>query len=181
MPYSIDRSLSWDGLYSFTSESGASYMVKMKETSPRSGLWTINFIKNSGESTPTEIFKTIKILSDLCKEYINSQNGNRALLLISGDEKESEQKAKVFSRWMGEEWDCLIHRPNVKISGLRKSSIPTTPFAIMATRRPKIEEVEKPKTIDSPVNFEIKFCYNCGSPNNNFVFCPSCGTKLKQA
>jgi len=180
MSYSIDRSLSWDGLYSFTSESGANYMVKMKESAPGSGLWTINFIKTSGEPPAIEVFRTIKVLSDLCKEYINSKGGTRALLLISGDEQESEQKAKVFSRWMGEEWDCLIHRPNIKVPGLRKSNIPSTPFAIMATRKPKTETIQPVKVTEIQSTSEIKFCFNCGTANNNYLYCPSCGTKLKQ-
>jgi hypothetical protein len=47
--------------------------------------------------------------------------------------------------------------------------------------------VEEVVVIKSPVNkvsespVGVKFCFNCGSENNNYKFCPSCGTNLKQA
>ena len=34
------------------------------------------------------------------------------------------------------------------------------------------------EVVESPVG--AKFCFNCGLENNNYKFCPSCGTNLQQ-
>jgi hypothetical protein len=178
MNYSIDRSFSSDGLYTFSSDT-SSYILKMRESAPRSGLWTIDFIKSSGEPSPKEVFRTMKIISDLCKEFIDSVNGNKVIMFIAGDPVTSAQKAKVFSRWMGENWKCEISEPQIKIPGLRNSAILPTPFSIIATRISNSKQEETVST-SIPANTDIKFCFNCGSPNNSYQFCPSCGTQLKQ-
>lgn len=180
MPFSIDKSLDWDGIYKFSSDSGASYIVKLRESAPGSGLWTIDFIKTGGEPPKTEIFKTMKVLSDLCKEYINKVGGDNLLMLISGDSEESLQKSKVFTRWMGEEWESNITDARLKISGIRNMLYPT-PYLISVKRKPKSIVEDTPKPISIGITSEIKFCYNCGNANNDYLYCPNCGTKLKQA
>jgi hypothetical protein len=178
MKFNIDRSGSDEGIYTFTSESETTYIVKIRETAPRSGLWSIDFVKLSGTPSTNEIFRTMKVLSDLCKEYVDSVGGSKVIMLISGNKEESYQKAKVFSRWMGENWNCEIAEPQIKIPGLRQPYISSTPYLIWATKN------EKPIELKSNISIEempdIKFCFNCGTPNNSYQFCPSCGTKLKQ-
>lgn len=183
MAYSIDKSLSWDGLYKFTSDSGASYMVKMRESSHKSGLWTIEFIRPSGNAPAIEIFRTMRVLSEICKEHMDKVGGNRVIMLISGDKDESLKKANVFTRYMGENWNSTIEIPEIKISGLRSPQIKTTNYIVIATRVSynKIENIDQTQTNELlNIGSNIKFCFNCGTPNNNFAFCPNCGTKLKQ-
>lgn len=183
MAYSIDKSLSWDGLYKFTSDSGASYMVKMRESSHKSGLWTIEFIRPSGNAPAIEIFRTMRVLSEICKEHMDKVGGNRVIMLISGDKDESLKKANVFTRYMGENWNSTIEIPEIKISGLRSPQIKTTNYIVIATRVSynKIENIDQTQTNELlDIGSNIKFCFNCGTPNNNFAFCPNCGTKLKQ-
>ena len=182
MAYSIDRSLSWDGLYKFTSDSGATYMIKMRESSHKSGLWTIEFIRPSGNAPIIEIFRTMRVLSEICKEHMDKVGGNRVIMLISGDKDESLKKANVFTRYMGENWNSTIETPEIKISGLRSPQIKTTNYIIIASRNSynKSEAVTQNQQSESLIISNIKFCFNCGTPNNNFAFCPNCGTKLKQ-
>ena len=181
MAYSIDKSLSWDGLFRITTDSGALYMIKIRESAPDSGLWTIELIRPSEKGTTSEIFRTMRTISDICQEYINQKKGNEVILFITGKVDESLKKSKVFSRYMGDDWEYTIDIPQIKLSNLRNPNIITTNHFIKATRVRKMTEVSSNNLVNTQITSEIKFCFNCGTPNNNFAFCPSCGTKLKQA
>ena len=181
MSYIVDKSLSWDGLYQFQSDSGCNYIIKIKKVSEDSSLWTIELIRKSGEPPVSEIFKTMKTIADICKEYMNIVKGNRVIMLISGNYEESLQKANVFTRYMKDEWNYNIDIPTIKLPGLRSPNVNTTNFMITATRKKDLIEINKSEMNSTISNVDIKFCFNCGTPNNNFVFCPGCGTKLKQA
>lgn len=185
MSYSIDRDLSWDGLYKIYTPSGTEYLIKMKESAPDSGLWTINLIRPSEKAPTIEIFRTLKLVSEVCQEYLNEVKANKLLLLIAGDIDESQKKAKVFTRWMESDWndwDFKIDRPEIRIDALRSANIKSTSFSIILKRKNNLYQSNTQKPTNNVVNhLDIKFCFNCGTPNNNFAFCPSCGTKLKQA
>lgn len=180
MAYSIDKSLSWDGLFRITTDSGALYMIKIRESAPDSGLWTIELTRPSEKGSTSEIFKTMRTISEICQEYINQKQGNNVILFVTGDSDESLKKSNVFSRYMGEDWDYVIDRPQIKISNLRNPNIISTNYFIKATRVRKTITENPSISLNTQIISEIKFCFNCGTPNNNFVFCPSCGTKLKQ-
>jgi hypothetical protein len=179
MHYNIDRSLSSEGIYIFN-YGNASYILKMKESAPGSGFWTIDFIKSSGDTKSSEVFKIMNIVANLCKEYADKTYINNVIMFISGEPEESSRKAKVFSRWIGDNWNCEIKTMlSIRIPGARKASIIPSHCAIIATR---ISNSKQEETIPTsiPTNTDIKFCFNCGTPNNSYQFCPNCGTKLKQ-
>jgi membrane protease subunit (stomatin/prohibitin family) len=83
---------------------------------------------------------------------------------------------------MGENWNSTIETPEIKISGLRSPQIKTTNYIIIASRNSynKSEAVTQNQQSESLIISNIKFCFNCGTPNDSFAFCPNCGTKLKQ-
>jgi len=66
MSYVIDKGMEWDGIYKYTTDSGVSYMVKISETAPGSGFWTIDFIKLSKiDGNVREVFTIMNTLIEL--------------------------------------------------------------------------------------------------------------------
>ena len=99
---------------------------------------------------------------------------NTLLVYIAGsDRNEIDQKTKIFTRWIKTPWKYeVISNPIITIQGNRNHIQTNTNFIHMT------RGVEEVVVIKSPVG--AKFCFNCGLENNNFKFCPSCGTNLKQ-
>lgn len=182
MPYNIDNSLIWNNLFMFTTDAGTKYIAKFEEISE--GIWTLDFQLTSGEPLRSEIFKTMEVLGDNTSNFLDERGINTLLVYITGsDRNEINQKTKIFTRWIREPWKYeVISNPIITIEG-KKDHIQTNTNFIHMTRG--IEEVV---VIKSPLNklvsespVGVKFCFNCGSENNNYKFCPSCGTNLKQA
>jgi hypothetical protein len=177
MTYHIDKTLIGDGIIQYSTDAGCKYLAKIYETAPKSNVWSIDFVKVSGNPSPLEVFKIMKTLTEASMEYAFEKNINNAVIFIAGENQEViNQKTTVFTRWIDLDWDYTI-QPNieVKIAGLRNTiMIPTN--AIMMTR--KQTTVQKQVVINGNVN--IKFCFNCGTENKDFQFCPNCGTNLKQ-
>ena len=185
MSYNIDNSLIWNNLFIFTTDAGTKYIAKFEEISE--GIWTLDFQLSSGEPLKSEIFKTMKVLGDNTSNFLDEKGINTLLVYISGsDRNEIDQKTKIFTRWIISPWKYeVISNPIITIEG-KKDHIQTNTNFIHMTRG--VDEV----VIESPVNKVIdtvvtespvgaKFCFNCGLQNNNYKFCPSCGTNLKQA
>lgn len=179
MSYNIDKSLSWDGLYKIYSND-SSYLVKIRETSHGSRVWIVDTIKEYGDSSNVKIFKMMELVSQVCKEYIDSVNGKQIIIMVNGNLEESKQRSKVLTRWLEKDWEYKIENADIRLSSSR-SNVNSVNLMIVAYRKSKIEIksdiIENENTV---ILSNIKFCFNCGTPNNNFIFCPSCGTKLKQ-
>jgi hypothetical protein len=179
MTYNLDKSLISDGMIFYTTDSGCKYLAKIFETSTGSGLWTLDFIKLSGDPESSEVFKIMKTLTDACMEYVYDKNINNVAIFVSGENEDViNQKTTIFQRWLRDDWDFEI-TPNmeIKISGKRNSSYSVPTNAIMMKRKQKVVQ----KQIITNGNIQVKFCFNCGSENNGFQFCPNCGTNLKQS
>lgn len=184
MSYKIDNSLIWDNLFMFTTDAGTKYIAKFDEVSE--GIWTLNFQLESGEPLRSEIFKTMKFLGDNTSNFLDEKDINTLLVYIAGSNRdEIDQKTKIFTRWIKLPWKYeIISNPIITIEG-NKNHIQTNTNFIHMTRGVDEVVIESPVNkvvdsvvIESPVG--IKFCFNCGSENNNYKFCPSCGTNLKQ-
>ena len=184
MAYNIDNSLIWDNLFMFTTDSGNKYVAKFAEVSD--GIWTLDFYLSSGDPLRSEIFKTMKFLGDNTSNFLDERSINTLLVYISGsDRNEIDQKTKIFTRWIKSPWKYeVISNPIITTDGNRNHIQTNTNFIHM-TRGVEEVVIESPVNkvvnelvIESPVG--VKFCFNCGLENNNFKFCPSCGTNLKQ-
>ena len=176
----VDKSLSWDGLYQFYTDKGAKFLIKIVESAPNSGVWMVNFVKsNTIEVEPREVFSLMKLIAEGCNEYANQKGINKAIFLMSGGREESLQKSKIFTRWMEDNWNFEIKESQIKIPGTRFEVLNSTPYTISLSRKEKSNKTEITNSSNT-ISQEIKFCYNCGTPNNSYLFCPSCGTKLKQ-
>ena len=184
MSYKIDNSLIWDNLFMFTTDAGTKYIAKFDEVSE--GIWTLNFQLESGEPLRSEIFKTMKFLGDNTSNFLDEKDINTLLVYIAGSNRdEIDQKTKIFTRWIKLPWKYeIISNPIITIE-CNKNHIQTNTNFIHMTRGVDEVVIESPVNkvvdsvvIESPVG--IKFCFNCGSENNNYKFCPSCGTNLKQ-
>lgn len=177
MSYLVDKSLAWNGIFQYSSESGTNYLVKISESAPNSNFWTMDFKKLSGEPSSTEVFRIMNTLFEVAMEYVDEKKIDSALLLITGSSKEEmEQKTKIFVRWLKDNWDLqILEKPEFTIKGYKRSYVlPNN--GIFIKRKTVINN-----TPTSPVpKFTIKFCYNCGTENDGFQFCPNCGTNLKQ-
>ena len=173
MSYNIDNSLIWDNIFMFTTDLGSKYIVKFEEVSE--GIWTLNFQLESGEPLRSEIFKTMKFLGDNTSNFLDEKGINTLLVYIVGsDRSEIDQKTKIFTRWIKSPWKYeVISNPIITIEGNRDYIETNTNFIHMT------RGVEEVVINESPIG--AKFCFNCGLENNNYKFCPSCGTNLKQA
>lgn len=179
MSYIIDKGLEWDGIYKYTTDSGISYMVKIHETSHGSGFWTIDFIKLSKiDGNVREVFAIMNTLFEASMEYVDIKNIQNVIIFINGENREQiDQKTRVFVRWIRDYWDYQIApNPQIVIPGKRDGRINIPTNGIFMTRKKLITTIETTKLS----KVEVKFCYNCGTENNNFKFCPKCGTSLQQ-
>jgi hypothetical protein len=184
--YTIDRSISWNNTIVFSSDNGTKYGVQLLETAPGSKLWTFNFKLIEGVPDQKEVFKTMSVLQDVLLEpggLIERNNVNEIVVFIDGKSREEiDQKTKIFTRWIKSPWIFNIEsNPEIIITGKRDQIYPNTNF-IHIKKTDVIEQVTPIETNKTSINLSnIKFCYNCGSENNNYKFCPSCGTNLQQA
>jgi hypothetical protein len=178
MSYNLDKSLSWNGLYKYTTDNGAQYLAKISETAKNSGLWTLDFIKVSGDPSPIEVFKILNTLFLASMEFVNQRNINNAYLAISGENDiEIEKKTKAFTRWIEEYWNYeIVDRPEFKISGKKETMV--IPTKVIFMKRKPFTPIN---VVSESNNSFMKFCPNCGNQNNDFQFCSNCGTNLKQA
>ena len=185
MSYNIDNSLIWNNLFMFTTDAGTKYIAKFDEVSE--GIWTLNFQLESGEPLKSEIFKTMKFLGDNTSNFLDEKGISTLLVYITGSNRdEIDQKTKIFTRWIKSPWKYeVISNPIITIEGNREHIQTNTNFIHInrgideVVIEPPVNKVVDSVFIESPVG--IKFCFNCGSENNNYKFCPSCGTNLKQA
>jgi|688.fasta_scaffold364307_2 hypothetical protein len=180
MSYVIDKGMEWDGIYKYTTDSGISYMVKIHETAPGSGYWTIDFIKLSKDSgNVREVFSIMSMLMELSMGYADIRNIQNVIIFISGENREQiNQKTRIFTRWIKDYWNYqIVSNPEVIIPGKRDGRITIPTNGIFMTRKQGLVTPIETTTLSS---VEIKFCYNCGTENNNFKFCPKCGTSLQQ-
>jgi hypothetical protein len=181
----VDNSTLYNNTFTIETDSGAKYIVSIAETAPSSGVWVLNFLLIDGTPQYKEIFSTFKLLQQNLKSLLLERNIQKVIGWISGkDREEINQKTKVFLRWV--EWPFVYevdNSPEIRIPGRRQSLHPDTNFFLIK-RVGNVEQSNsniKQSTQNTPsTTNEIKFCFNCGTPNNSYQFCPSCGTKLKQ-
>ena len=184
MSYNIDNSLIWNNLFIFTTDSGTKYIAKFEEVSE--GIWTLDFQLSSGEPLRSEIFKTMKVLGDNTSDFLDERGINTLLVYIAGsDRNEIDQKTKIFTRWIKTPWKYeVISNPIITIEGNRNHIQTNTNFIHMTRGSEEVVVIKSlvnkvvNEVVESPVG--AKFCFNCGLENNNYKFCPSCGTNLKQ-
>lgn len=180
MSYIIDKDMEWDGIYKYTTDSGISYMAKIHETAPGSGFWTIDFMKMSkDEGDFKEVFSIMNTLIELSMDYADQKNIQNVIIFISGENREKiDQKTRIFTRWIKDYWDYqIISNPEMLIPGKRDGRIIIPTNGIFMTRKKGLVTPIQTTKLSS---VEVKFCYNCGTENNNFKFCPKCGTSLQQ-
>jgi hypothetical protein len=180
MSYIIDKELEWDGIYKYTTDSGISYMAKIHETAPGSGYWTIDFIKLSkNDGNVREVFAIMNTLIELSMEYADIKNIQNVIIFINGENRDLiDQKTRIFTRWIKDYWDYqIVSNPEMVISGKRDGRINIPTNGIFMTRK---QGIVTPIQTTKLSSVDVKFCYNCGTENNNFKFCPKCGTSLQQ-
>lgn len=168
--YKINRTLSDDGVYQYTTDSGVKYLAKISESSPSSGLWTLNFVLIEGSPSIREVFTTMNTLTEASMEYLDSVGAKTAIFFIDGNNSdEIDQKTRIFTRWISQYWDYdIISNPEIVIPGKRDGKITIQTNAISMKRK-------------SNVITSSNFCQNCGNPNTGSKFCPNCGTNLQGA
>lgn len=175
MNYLVDRSLVGDGILQYTTESGTKFLAKIFKTSAGSDLWSLDFVKVSGTPSPVEVFKTMKTLTDAAMEYAVQREINRVIIFIAGETQQIiEKKTAAFQRWLVVDWDFeIMPYMDVRVLGLRTGfTVPTN--TLLLTRKKLLFQ----RQILQDDRRTIKFCFNCGQENKEFLYCPTCGTKL---
>ena len=177
MAYTIDKTLLWANVIIFTSDSGTKYSVKLSELASGSGMWTLDFNLTSGTPNRSEVFSTMSTLYEVLTEpngLLEKNNATSVVVYIAGSSREEiDLKTKIFTRWIKNPWEYKIdHKPEITILGKREAIYPDTNFIHM-TKTGKLEEVS--------ITNNTKYCFNCGTENKDYKFCPSCGQNLQQA
>lgn len=175
--FEIDRSLSSDGVYQYSTDDGVGYLVKISESAPGSGLATIDFVLISGSPSPMEVFRTMNTLYELSFEHVESKGFKNILVYINGSNREEiDKKTRIFTRWINPEfWDYqILPDPQIIIPGKKNGAFTLQTNAIAIVRKNVV--IPTPTPVSS---VDVKFCYNCGTENNNYKFCPKCGTNLQ--
>ena len=115
---------------------------------------------------------------------IEKNNIENIIVTIDGkDQEEIDKKTKAFTRWIKKPWSYKVMKnPTIKIDGATKNIyVRTNIIHMFKTNEPITPEVVVKKEEIKNIPSQIKFCYNCGLENNNYKFCPGCGTNLQQA
>lgn len=137
----------------------------------------MDFTLLSGTPSAIEIFRTMGTLYELAFEHVESKGFKNILAYINGANREEiDQKTRIFTRWINPEfWDHqIIPNPQIIIPGKRNGTFTLQTNGIAMTRKNVIVPVPTPVP-----SVDIKFCYNCGTENDNYKFCPTCGTNLQ--
>lgn len=172
--FKIDRSLEPEGIFKFKTDSGCEYMASIHESAPKSGLATLDIVLLSGQPSPIEVFRTMRTVYDVSTEYVLKKGFKDLIFYIDGRNREEiDQKTNIFTRWINTDiWEYRIDsQPYIVIPNKRNGIIQLNTNAIVIKKKDNVV-VETTK---------LNFCYNCGEPNNNYKFCPSCGSNLQQA
>lgn len=136
MNYELDKSGIDNGIIQYTTENGCKYLANIYEIEIGTGVWSLEFIKFSGNPESSDVFKIMRTLTDACMEYVYEKNITSAILFISGGKKEEiEQKTKIFQRWLENDWSFeVISGKEVDILG-RKFKISNTDAKILTMTR----------------------------------------------
>ena len=171
--FKIDRSLESEGVFQYTTDSGCKYIASISESAPNSGLATLDFMLVSGSPSYIEVFKTMRTLYEISTEYVLKKGFKNLIFYIDGANREEiDQKTNIFTRWIDTNiWEYRIDpQPYIIIPNMRNGIIPVNTNAIVIKKKDNVV-IESVKS---------KFCHNCGSPNNNYKFCPDCGQNLQE-
>jgi hypothetical protein len=174
MSYTIDKSNLENNLLFLKLEDDSECFIKLTEIHEGSDVWTFYFIETNNTN------KSFEHLCILTKEIVENDlleknKVSKLLILIKGDDREdTDKKTEVFISMIKGDWEFKIDQdPETTIEG-GSNYINFNTNSIYITKKEKVIESI---TLNELV---MKFCTNCGSENNNFKFCPSCGTNLKQ-
>ena len=192
MSYIIDNSNIQNNILTLTDKSDLKYFIKLTEISEDSDVWTFAFMQPPTINKSNKTFEYMFILSKEIFEsdLLESNKVNKMLFLIEGDSRENaDEKTEIFTNIINDDWEFKIEQdPETIIEG-GLSYINFNTNSIYIIKKEKVIEkvietaivnegvIETAIVVDEGV---MKFCSNCGLKNNNYKFCPSCGTNLKQ-
>ncbi len=162
----IDDNFKDVGLYKYYTDSNCCYILSINESSSGSGIWFINLYKEYGTTDKSEVFSTLKNISNLVLEYCGKVNIRKFIIIIDANSNEERRKKTIaFTRYINNDWEYKIHsNPDFKISGKRTLNTINTNCIFIQKKE----------------NDSNKYCSNCGVKNENYKFCPNCGFKLKE-
>lgn len=178
MSFNINRELEWNQVSIDTDD--VNYLVYVSETGEGSNLWTLNISNEEGRIKKDDIYKLMSTISDVIFKGKDSlaENSNikEMIYFVYGNtEQEIDKRSKVFSRWIKKPWTFeIIKNPTIDIQGKANKVYLKSNLIHIKKNEDYIEET--PKIIGN-----IKFCFNCGTENKAYKFCPSCGTNLQQS
>lgn len=169
--FKVDKSLEFKGVFQWITDSGCKYIAHISESAPNSGLVSLDFIKISGNTSPSEIFKTMRTLYEVSTDYLVKRGFPNLIVYIDGENREIiDKKTRAFTRWINTDiWEFKIDsNPKIVIPNKRDGVIELDTNVITIKKR------------DGVIKNIIKFCSNCGIENKEYKFCPNCGINLQQ-
>lgn len=174
MSYTINKSNLENNLLFLKLEDDSECFIKLTEIHEGSDIWTFYFLETDNKD------KSFEHLCILTKEIfendlLEKNKVSKLLILINGDDREdTDKKTEVFISLLKGDWEFKIDQdPETTIEG-GSNYINFNTNSLYITKKEKVIESI---TLNEGV---MKFCTNCGLENNNYKFCPSCGSNLKQ-
>lgn len=150
---------------------GKNCSLSLVEVSENSSIFTFNFLSlDEYEMSFDNMCLLLKSLLE--SKMIEENNIKNIFYLLKGNDREDvDKKTDIFLEILGDTWEVKIDKdPETFIQGGPSYTNVNTNSLI----------INKKEVTEQNIISNIKFCFNCGLENNNYKFCPSCGTNLKQ-
>ena len=158
MIFDINYEFEEHGVYSFKTDIGAEYKVIFRE-----GDYTsVGIVLLSEDTFVSEIFTTIETL----KFIFNRIKSNKLIITINDvNPNLRRRKLNVLKRYLNDYDYSVVENPHLPPIGRASSNTILNITQVYLIKKKQLKQK--------------KYCHNCGSENNDYKFCPSCGTNLQ--
>lgn len=158
MIYNIEGDFENGNEFTFITDLGSEYRVHLKDGGEYKFLEVdiISDSKYNEETFPT--FKTIQTILTRLKSQ------KFILTINNGDIYHRRRLLNIYSRWLSDFDKVVVENPHLPPVGRDHFSTVLDITQVFLTKKKNIRVK--------------KYCHNCGSENNDYKFCPNCGTNL---
>ena len=158
MIFDINYEFEENGVYSFKTDLGSEYRVIFREDDYTSA----NISRISEYSFVSELFTTIETLKFIFNKFKSTK-----FMIILNDVNPNlrRRKLNVLKRYLNDYDYSVVENPHLPPIGRASSNTILNITQVYLIKKKQLKQK--------------KYCHNCGSENNDYKFCPSCGTNLQ--
>jgi hypothetical protein len=158
MIFDINYEFENRGVYLFKTDCGVDYKVTFREGDYKS----VGIMLLSEDTFSSEIFTTIETL----KFILNRISYSKFIITIDDlGLNLRRRKLNILKRYLTDYDYSVVENPHLPPIGRSSSNTILNITQVYLVKKKEIKQK--------------KYCHNCGSENNDYKFCPSCGTNLQ--